>query len=72
MALNPSWIMIVSIRKRPIESLRGFLTEGRVETFILQTDFLDRATSGLMGDVFDTWGSRCTFYLGSFYLARGV
>lgn len=42
-ALNPSWIIIVSIRERPAESLRGFLTEGRVETFWERTDFLDRA-----------------------------
>jgi hypothetical protein len=34
-ALNPSWIPIVWVRAIRIESFLGFLTEGRVETFIL-------------------------------------
>jgi hypothetical protein len=55
-ALNPSWIIIVSIRERPAESLRGFLTEGRVETFWERTDFLDRAL--------EPWFCRYTFYWG--------
>jgi hypothetical protein len=34
-ALNPSWISMVWVRLIPIGSFLRFLTEGRVETFIL-------------------------------------
>jgi hypothetical protein len=62
-AMNPSWIPMVWVRLIPIGSFLRFLTEGRVETFILWIDFLDAALSGAMGEI-EPWGSRYTFYWG--------
>jgi hypothetical protein len=62
-ALNPSWIPIVWVRVIRIESFRGFLTEGRVETFILWIDILDPALSGAMSEI-EARGSRYGFNWG--------
>jgi hypothetical protein len=62
-ALNPSWMPIVRVRVIRIESFWGFLTEGRVETFMLWIDILDAALSGGIGES-EPCGSRYNFYWG--------